>query len=69
MLLLLAYFTAPTLVVARLAPELRQRMGSGRFLLAMFLALSMLGLPLAMYLRWLFGIRHIVSIPEIPFNL
>ncbi|MCX7805593.1 MAG: hypothetical protein N3A38_10445 [Planctomycetota bacterium] len=68
-LLLIAYFAVPPLLAARVAPDVRRRMGAARFWMAAFLILAMLGIPAVICFRWLFGIRHIVSIPEVPFNI
>jgi hypothetical protein len=40
-----------------------------RYFIGVSLALMMLALPIKMYLRWIFNLKYIVSIPEFAFNI
>ncbi len=68
-LFLAAYFAVPSVLAARAMPDARRSMGAVRFWAAALLILAMFGIVTVIYLRWLFGIRHIVSFPEILFNI
>jgi len=46
-----------------------EKMGMVRYLIAVSLALTMLALPIKMYLRWIFNLKYIVNIPEFAFNI
>ena len=46
-----------------------KKYGSVRYGTLMFFGLSMLALPIKMYLRWIFNLKYIVSIPEWFFNI
>jgi hypothetical protein len=45
------------------------KMGPARYYLGVFLFLSMLSLPIKMYLRWAFNLKYLVAFPEIFFNI
>ena len=38
-------------------------------LLFVFLALTMISLPVKMYLRWFFNLKYLIAIPEYFFNI
>ena len=64
------YFGLPPVILAR--GKLRglvQRLGATRYALIIFLALSMLALPIKMYLRWTINLKYIIAIPESFFNI
>jgi hypothetical protein len=44
-------------------------MGPVRYLIGVTLLLVMIALPIKMYLRWIFNLKYIVSIPEFAFNI
>jgi hypothetical protein len=46
-----------------------ERMGSIRYYLMIFLVLSMMSLPIKMYLRWFFNLKYILAMPEFELNL
>ena len=51
------------------AVDVRKRFGALAVLDGVNLALIMLSLPIKMYLRWIFNLKYIVSIPEFAFNI
>ena len=46
-----------------------EKMGMARYLVAVNLLLIMVSLPIKMYLRWIFNLKYVVSIPEFAFNI
>ncbi len=46
-----------------------EKMGMARYLIAVNLLLIMVSLPIKMYLRWIFNLKYVVSIPEFAFNI
>lgn len=71
-LLILAYYTViPPLAAVKLRPFNRfyNNLGPLRYHLMMFLLLSMLSLPIKMFLRWTINLKYIVAIPEYFFNI
>jgi len=46
-----------------------KRMGTIRYYILIFLVLSMMSLPIKMYLRWFFTLKYIVAMPEFELNL
>ena len=68
--LILTYFAVPPYLLARTwFRSYYDKLGINRYLLMMFLLLSMVALPIKMYLRWIFNLKYIVSIPEYFFNI
>lgn len=65
------YFTLPTMMLARtkMFKKYIEERGAVRFNIYMILALSMLALPIKMYLRWAFNLKYLVAIPEFFFNI
>lgn len=45
------------------------RMGSVRYYIMVFLILMMASLPLKMYLRWIFNLKYVLTMPEFEFNI
>lgn len=69
-LILLGYFIGLPLLLGRtLLKEQLKNLGAMRFSIFITLALIMFALPIKMYLRWLFTLKYIVSIPEYLFNI
>ena len=62
-------FVAPVLLAKTVFKRFYDRMGPARFYIAAMLFLSMVALPLKMYLRWLFNLKYIIAIPEAFFNI
>ena len=46
-----------------------EKMDMPRYLIGVSLGLMMMSLPIKMYLRWIFNLKYIVSIPEFAFNI
>jgi uncharacterized membrane protein YgdD (TMEM256/DUF423 family) len=64
------YVAALPLVLSKtLLRRFYEKMGTPRYLIGVSLALIMLSLPIKMYLRWIFNLKYIVSIPEFAFNI
>ncbi|MGB0452752.1 MAG: cytochrome C [Bacteriovoracaceae bacterium] len=49
--------------------DLIGKVGNIRFYIMIFLAVTMASLPIKMVLRWLFGLKYIVALPELELNL
>ncbi len=68
--LVLAYMVLPPYLLAKKwFRHYLEKLGLSRYLLMMFLLLTMLALPIKMYLRWMFNLKYIVAIPEFFFNI
>ncbi|MBI4530005.1 MAG: cytochrome C [Candidatus Latescibacteria bacterium] len=64
------YFTAIPVVLAKTwFKGFYEKMGTTRFGILMLLFLSMMSLPMKMYLRWAFNLKYIIAIPEYFFNI
>ena len=48
---------------------LYRQLGNFRYSVFIVLLLSMVALPIKMYLRWIFNLKYIVAIPEYFFNI
>ena len=59
----------PLLLSKTLLRRFFEKMDTPRYLIGVMLALMMLSLPIKMYLRWIFNLKYIVSIPEFAFNI
>jgi len=69
-LLVLGFFTVvPHLLQRTLFKRFYQSLGAARFSILVILMLSMLALPIKMYLRWAFNLKYLVAIPEFFFNI
>lgn len=69
-LLVIAYFLVPPFILARTwLKGLYEKIGSVRYNIFMMLLLTMIALPIKMYLRWAFNLKYIVAIPEYFFNI
>ena len=67
--LMALYFVAlPPLLGRTVLRTLRRQMGFGRYAVMVLLLLMMATLPLKMFLRWMFDLSYVVSIPECLFN-
>lgn len=70
MLLVALYFLLPPLALARTwLKNLYKRLEPARYCILMILFLTMLSLPIKMYLRWAFNLKYLVAIPEFFFNI
>ncbi|HTL48375.1 MAG TPA: hypothetical protein VL688_10000 [Verrucomicrobiae bacterium] len=64
------YLMAPPAILAKTSlRKFHDKLGPVRYSIFMMLALTLLALPLKMYLRWAFNLKYIVSIPEFFFNI
>ena len=69
-LVVLGYFVfVPFALSKTLLKSMYEKYGPVRFGTLMLFGLTMLGLPIKMYLRWVFNLKYIVSIPEWFFNI
>ena len=69
-LLVVAYFTVPPYLLAKtIFKGYHERLGAARYSILVILLLSMLALPIKMYLRWAFNLKYLIAIPEFFFNI
>lgn len=68
-LLVIAYFALPPVLLKKRLKKLYDAAGPVRYYIYMFLILSMIALPIKMYLRWAFNLKYLVAIPEFFFNI
>jgi hypothetical protein len=69
-LLVLAYFAVPTALMAATGmKKYFEKYGAVRFSITAVLLLTMVALPIKMYLRWAFNLKYLVAIPEFFFNI
>ena len=59
----------PLLLSQTLLRKFFEKMGMVRYMIGVTLLLTMLALPIKMYLRWIFNLKYIVAIPEFSFNI
>ena len=59
----------PLLLAKTICKDMLAKYGPIRFATFMILGLSMLSLPIKMYLRWFINLKYIVAIPEWFFNI
>jgi hypothetical protein len=62
-------FVLPVVLAKTILKRFYMRMGPARFYIGCLLFLSMVALPLKMYLRWLINLKYIIAIPEAFFNI
>ena len=69
-IVIIIYFMVPPYILAiTKLKEIYKKLGPTRYSFLMFFGLSMLSLPIKMYLRWIFNLKYLVSIPEWFFNI
>ena len=69
-LLIGSYFLILPLVLAKtVLKELHAKLGNFRYSVFIILLLIAIGLPIKMYLRWIFNLKYIIAIPEFFFNI
>ena len=69
-LLLFIYFMFPPAIAAvTFCKKAYEEMGVVRYAVAAFLILTVIAVPIKMYLRWSFNLKYIVAIPEFFFNI
>ena len=59
----------PLLLSKTVLRRFLEKMDMPRFVIGVSLGLMMMSLPIKMYLRWIFNLKYIVSIPEFAFNI
>ena len=70
LLICLAYFVVPTIVLARtVLRKYVDQAGVVRYLVLVNLLLFMASLPIKMVLRWTINLKYLVAIPEFFFNI
>ncbi len=70
LLICLAYFVVPTIVLARtVLRKYVEQSGVVRYLVLVNLLLFMASLPIKMVLRWTINLKYLVAIPEFFFNI
>ena len=62
-------FVLPLLLAKTFFKKMLSSYGPIRYTFIMLFGLSMLSLPIKMYLRWFFNLKYIVAIPEYFFNI
>ena len=68
--LILAYYLIPmALLKKKVLKKAYDSAGAVRYSIYVFLILSMIALPVKMYLRWAFNLKYLVAIPEFFFNI
>ncbi len=69
-LFLMFYFVVPpALAAVTFCKKAFQEMGLARYVVAAFLILVVIAVPIKMYLRWSLNLKYIVAIPEFFFNI
>lgn len=64
-----AYLALPPLLARTVFKRFYVKMGAPRYYVGAFLFLTMLSLPIKMFLRWLFNLKYLVQIQEFFFNI
>jgi len=59
----------PVVLAKTFLKNMYKEYGPTRYTFLMILGLSMLSLPIKMYLRWIFNLKYIIGIPEWFFNI
>ena len=62
-------FVLPIFLAKTYLKNMLKEYGPVRYVFLMLMGLSMLALPIKMYLRWFFNLKYIVAIPEYFFNI
>jgi hypothetical protein len=69
-ILVIGYFLVlPPILAKTVFKQLYQALGNFKYSVFIFLMLSMISLPLKMYLRWIFNLKYLIAIPEFFFNI
>ncbi|MBI1977788.1 MAG: cytochrome C [Candidatus Omnitrophica bacterium] len=69
LIIFLYLFVPPALAAFTFCKKAYQEMGLARYMVASFLLLMVIAVPIKMYLRWAFNLKYIVAIPEFFFNI
>jgi hypothetical protein len=68
-LVLIYTFALPVFLARRWLKRYYEKLGPGRYYVAVFLFLMMMSLPVKMLMRWIVNLKYIVAIPEYFFNI
>ena len=69
-LLVSFYFLVPPALLAKTAlKKFYEKIGAVRYSIWLMLVMTMLALPIKMFLRWTFNLKYLVAIPEFFFNI
>lgn len=69
-LMVLGYYVAATkLITKKWGQKYIDSIGTARYYLMIFLFLTMMSLPIKMYLRWFLNLKYIVAMPEFELNI
>lgn len=63
------FLVLPPILARTVFRELYKALGNFKYSVFIFLVLSMISLPLKMYLRWIFNLKYLIAIPEFFFNI
>ncbi|MDP6965651.1 MAG: hypothetical protein QF551_00035 [Candidatus Marinimicrobia bacterium] len=63
------FLVLPPILAKTVFKQLYQALGNFKYGVFIFLVLSMISLPLKMYLRWIFNLKYLIAIPEFFFNI
>ena len=63
------FLIMPPLLAKTVFKKLHQSMGNFKYGVFIFLILSMVALPIKMYLRWIINLKYIIAIPEFFLNI
>ncbi|MBP9674143.1 MAG: hypothetical protein KBD63_03535 [Bacteriovoracaceae bacterium] len=68
--LVIVYYVAGIKVLTKKwGVGLLEKIGSARYYILVFLMLTMMSLPIKMYLRWFLNLKYIVAMPEFELNI
>ncbi len=65
----LYFLVPPAVLAATVCKKAFQEKGAVRYSIIMMLLLTMMSLPIKMYLRWALNLKYVVAIPEYFFNI
>ena len=69
-ILVIGYFLIlPPLLAKTIFKRIYEKIGVFSYAVFVFLALTMISLPVKMYLRWFFNLKYLIAIPEYFFNI
>jgi hypothetical protein len=66
---ILYYTVVPVFITRKYGQSFLKSMGKVRYYVLIFLILTMMSLPLKMYLRWFINLKYIVFMPELELNI
>ena len=63
------FLILPPLLAKTVLKDLHAKLGNFRYSIFIILLLMAVGLPIKMYLRWIFNFKYLIAIPEFFFNI